>query len=460
MTTLLIGAATAFSGDTTTSTDTKNIVEIQPDAHPLSFLDGKVVFDVQERMRGEIRENNYDFNSAVHSLTDGAWVEQRFRIGVAAKPVDWLKFYVQGQDSREMGSDRPKNPGVLGAEGDDTFDLRQGYVEIADCKKFPLGLTVGRQVLSYGDERLVGASDWNNIGRTFDAVKLRLQLDKCSLDAFASTVVVPARGRFNQSDFFNGTETERGQVFYGLYFTDNHLSFQTTDLYVLALHQTNPATTTGTAITPSSKTDFATLGMRVKGDPTKLCGFEYDAELAGQAGTLHGKDLLAGAAHAGLGYNWFDVWGKPRVYAEYNYASGDDHSDPNTVGTFQNLFPTNHKFYGYMDLFSWQNMSEPAVWFRINPVAPVAFELSYHAYWLATTNDAWYRANGVTTVRPITPGASSFAGTEIDAKATWTVCKNLGLEAGYSHFFAGTYLKDTGAHDDADFGYVMATVNF
>ena len=28
------------------------------------------------------------------------------------------------------------------------------------------------------------------------------------------------------------------------------------------------------------------------------------------------------------------------------------------------------------------------------------------------------------------------------------------VETGYSHFFAGDYLSDTGAADDADFGYV------
>ena len=28
-----------------------------------------------------------------------------------------------GQDAREFGSDRPNVPGVLGAEGDDTFGL-------------------------------------------------------------------------------------------------------------------------------------------------------------------------------------------------------------------------------------------------------------------------------------------------------------------------------------------------
>ena len=45
-------------------------------------------------------------------------------------------------------------------------------MESGDPKAFPLTLKVGRQILSYGDERLIGAFDWNNFGRTFDAVKL------------------------------------------------------------------------------------------------------------------------------------------------------------------------------------------------------------------------------------------------------------------------------------------------
>jgi hypothetical protein len=38
--------------------------------------------------------------------------------------------------------------------------------------------------------------------------------------------------------------------------------------------------------------------------------------------------------------------------------------------------------------------------------------------------------------------------------------KNFVLEAGYSHFFAGDYLADTGPSDDADFGYLQATISF
>ena len=53
--------------------------------------------------------------------------------------------------------------------------LAPGCVTLGNPKEFPVTLKVGRQELSYGDERLVGAFDWNNIGRVFDAAKLRYE---------------------------------------------------------------------------------------------------------------------------------------------------------------------------------------------------------------------------------------------------------------------------------------------
>jgi len=125
--------------------------------HPLSVANGSVAFDVQERLRFEARENNFDFNNGVDDATDDEWLLQRFRIGVLVKPAPWLKVYAQGQDAREFGSERPNIPGVLAAEGDDQFDLRQAYFEAGDSTKFPLALKIGRQILSYGDERLIGS---------------------------------------------------------------------------------------------------------------------------------------------------------------------------------------------------------------------------------------------------------------------------------------------------------------
>jgi len=68
------------------------------EANLLCLLDGKICFDIQERFRWENRNNTFDFNDAVDSLTDDNWFLNRFRLGVAIKPVDWLKLYAQTQD--------------------------------------------------------------------------------------------------------------------------------------------------------------------------------------------------------------------------------------------------------------------------------------------------------------------------------------------------------------------------
>ena len=481
--TLLLASPSAFCGDATglsKSIDSKTVIAKAPESTLLSFYDGKLVFDVQERFRWEVRENNFDFNKATRVPTDDNWFEQRFRIGMAVKPVSWLKLYVQGQDSREIDSNRPKIPGALGAEGDDSFDLRQAYVEFADYSKCPFGLKVGRQILSYGDERLVGAFDWNNFGRTFDAAKLTYKGKGFWVDAFSSSPVVIWNDRPNKSELFNqnGALPQRDLLFSGLYLSIDPLPFGTWDFYSFLLDESsgNVSTQQGTLAAPAPKgslanhSDFVTLGTRIKGDPKKLNGWEFSGEYAYQVGKLRGLDLSAVAVNTGFGYNWLKTPGKPRLFLEYNFASGDDSAATapgakadGDINTFQNLFPTNHPLYGNMDFFSWQNMQDVRLSSRISPLKSVTLQLDYSLHWLADTNDSWYRANGLATVRPLTAAArnaNSYQGSEIDFVATWNATKYLQFQGGYSHFFAGNYLEETGGHSDADFVYVQATLNF
>jgi hypothetical protein len=463
---LITHGSSAMGGEPTApakaATD-KTVIEKQPAPNPLCFWDGKICFDIQERFRFEARDNTFDFNDSVNALNDDSFVLNRFRIGMAIKPVDWLKIYAQGQDSREWFSDRPNIPGALGAEGDDTFDLRQGYLQLGP--KW-VNATVGRQTLAYGDERLIGTSDWNNFGRTFDAAKMHYEKGKFSLDLFASTVVYIFPDSFNQSDLFNGSETHREQVFSAIYASTTAVDPLTMDFYALFLDEQNPTVTPiaitypGTSLSVGgTRTNFVTLGTRIKGNPKKLHGWEYEGEFAFQTGQVSDLDLTAFAAHIGGGYNFDCPW-TPRLWAEYNYASGDNNATDGDIETFQNLFPSNHKFYGYMDLFSWQNLHNPELSFRVKPTKQTSIQVDGHGFWLANTNDAWYRSNGTTRVRPITPGARNYVGSEIDLTASYQPVKFLILWAGYSHFFAGDYLRDTGPSDDADFGYVQATLSF
>ena len=463
-------AAAIFAGSAIAGTPTKTEPKKTDPLPLLSFADGKVVFDVQERIRWEVRDNNFDFRRNVNAVTDDGWLLQRFRVGMMLKPTNWLKIYAQGQDSREFFSGRPLIPGASGAEGDDSFDLRQAYIEIGDYSKCPWDLKVGRQILSYGDERLVGAFDWNNFGRTFDAAKLTYKTKGFSIDAFTSTPVVITSKNYNQSDLFNGTETNRDLVFSGLYATFDEVPFGSVDLYSLVINEPrgNTSNVQGGLAAPVSTgstarhSDFVTLGTRVKGDPKKLGGLEFQGEFAYQVGDVRGLSLNAFAANVGVGYN-FELPMKPRIYAEYNYASGDGNSGDTSVQTFQNLFPTNHKFYGIMDVFAWQNLHNALLSFKVTPMKNVTAQVDYNAFWLADTNDVWYRANGLTAVRPLNATsrhASDYCGSEVDFIVTWNACKYVQIQGGYSHFFAGDYLKSTGFHSDADFGYVQATITF
>jgi hypothetical protein len=196
--------------------------------------------------------------------------------------------------------------------------------------------------------------------------------------------------------------------------------------------------------------------------PPRPVGFDYDGEFAFQTGNVRGMDLTAFAAHVGLGYTLDANW-LPRFGIAYNFATGDDDPRDGDIQTFQNLFPTNHKFYGQMDLFSWQNMHDLEVNFKVQPVKSVTVRAEYHAFWLETTEDFWYRANGITPVRPLNArsrAAGNYAGSEVDFLVQWNVTKNVQVEGGYSHFFAGDYLADTGPSDDANFGYVQAKLSF
>lgn len=470
-------------------------------ANPLSFGDGKVVFDVEERARLETRQNNFDFNDAKNSLgdvTDDTFLLQRFRIGVTVRPSESIGGYLQGQDTRQIWATRPGVPYTFGSEGDDPFDLRQAYIDLGNLAACPFTMRLGRQELSYGDERLVGSAGWNNFSRTFDALKLRYSDPNrlLTLDAFGAHVVNIAGFGPDANDGMIFNTADWDDTLVGLYLSTKALEFQTTDLYVLFRDKgdSDPVYTamSGTLTNRATPYDIAqriwTLGFRIQSTPGKTGNWDYDAEVAYQTGRSAGQqgaavpgpemiDHEAFAIHAGAGYSWAKIAWSPRLGVEYNVASGDKNPDDNNDQSFLNLFPSNHKPYGRMDLFSWKNIHDLACGLRLTPYQDaqqpshkLVLDVDGHAFWLYSNQDAWCRANGVARVRPLNAAALSanrFVGSELDVTISYnTPWKWLRVDTGYSHFFAGGYVSDTAnavtgaGGDDADFGYVQTTMTF
>ncbi|MEI6084817.1 MAG: alginate export family protein [Verrucomicrobiota bacterium] len=464
------------------------------DSNPLSLANGMVVFDVQERLRLENQSNMYDFNSHVDSLTDEAFLLQRARLGLLVKPVSWVRAYAQAQDTRQFFNKVDNVPFVLGSGGDDNIDLRQAFVEAGDLKEFPLVAKVGRQELSYGDERLVGVFDWNNFTRTFDAVKLHYQNDERHFwaDAFAARVVTIQDNGPQGNYGFQFNDSDGNDNFDGLYAGTTALPFQTTEAYFLYRDKTdnNPLyqDTAGNKARPYDiKQEIYTVGLRMKSTPGQLKGFDYEFEGAYQWGRDGGRLTNSFPNSAGVmlahhafaietkaGYTWTNLTWKPRLGVAYDVASGDKSQNDRSDQSFLNLFPTNHKFYGYMDLFAWKNVHDVSAQVKFTPYQDkqaawrnVTVQLDYHAFWLYTNEDAWYRANAVSTVRPVNAAAENsdkFVGTELDLTVGFAPLKWTKVQAGYSHFFSGNYVTDTAAGtagaNDADFAYVQTVISF
>jgi hypothetical protein len=397
--------------------------------------------------------------------TDNGYLLLRETIHLGYTPVDWFSAYAEARDSSSYWDRRYPHP------ESDRLDLHQGFAVLGDPKEFPVTAKVGRQELSYGDERLIGAFDWNNIGRSFDAAKARWQQPGSWVDAFVGRVVIPDNEHFDVVNDYD--------VLSGIYASTRTLvPKQETEVYFLArnvgadspyaLGHNLPPFMTG-----ASPRDIYTLGTRIKSLPGQFNGWDYETEIAGQLGNYHASptsprlDQRAFAAHVAGGYTFTDACGSPRVGLEYNYSSGDSNPNDHTHETFDNLFPTNHKFYGYMDFFSWQNMHNARLATTIRPLKKLILTGDYHAFWLADTHDYFYQVNGLprtTGGYGIRPGAGNFVGTELDLIATYNATSYLSLQGGYGHFFVGDYIENSlrpvGGATDADFVYAQVIFNF
>jgi hypothetical protein len=388
----------------------------------------------------------------------------------------WFSVFLEGQESSSTGDKR--NPNLES----DLFDLHQGYVTIGNLDEFPLQAKAGRQEMNYGDQRLIGSFDWNNIGRTFDAVRLRYAPTEGTwLDAFSGHVVIP---RDNSFDFSNNYDT-----FSGLYASTRELlPWQETQLYFLArnVSQNSPNLETGALVPLPSPRDIYTPGFRFKSLPGKLSGFDYDVEADYQfgrfetvAGTVPtavpGADLKQAAyyIHADGGYTWTMPW-SPRLGLEFNYASGDKSSTDSTHGTFDTLYPTTHAVVGIMDLYSMQNIEDLRINLTLKPTKKFTVFTSYRGVWLATAGDSFYLSNqtartggtpGVGNGYAVNPTFSRYVGMEADLVLTYNFTSYAQLQGGYGHFFAGDYIKESLSapgfgYTDADYIYLQSTFNF
>lgn len=407
------------------------------------YLPENLKIDYEFRYRLESR-NNFDFNSAIDDRDTFHLIRSRLSIDWSVQ--DNLRFFTQMQDARVYDL-RAANKSPYY----DIFDFRQAYLEIKPGGLFGdnIGMSFGRQELAYGKQRLVGNFNWSNLAQSFDVFKLMLELREYNFktDAFWGEKVLARRDTLNK--FF---DQDSDDTLSGIYSTWKGLDKRSVEGYLLYRKTDKSVTFNGF----SDRVEEYTIGARI--EKSKGRELDYEFEGAYQFGDFGSMDVSAYMVVIGLGYT-FDYSLSPRAGFEFAHASGDDRDTRTKRETFDNLHPTNHIHYGYMDRISLQNINDYRFQLGVKHGNKLSVETEFHLFYLDTSEDSLYAADR-SVLRAASPGADAHIGNEIDFLTDYKVNNYISLLAGYSHFFAGDFLNAARAGNDGDFFYIQTTLNF
>jgi Alginate export len=393
--------------------------QIQGKVQPLQLSGVPKWATIDFQLRGRLEEQTSD---AYVSGNGQTYFLTRIYGGLEVRPTKWLSGYVQFMDAHALGLPLK----YVAANQRDVFDDRQAYLDF-HVKQFKV--IAGRQELKYGGERLVGISDWTNTSRTFDGFLGRWG-DKNRIDVFSTSVVA-----------VHATSLDKhgaGLNYHGAVGTIGtwvpHMVIQPF-VFVKALPRVQGAN--GVFGTETEVTPGAEAAGNMPG------GFDFDVLGALQRGSYANESIDAAAGYVKAGYGLKRVAWKPRLRGEYDYASGNPHTDPLRMGTFDQQYPSNHNAFGLTDLFGFQNIKEERLNLDLTPLKHLAVLIQEESLQVATRFDNVYSGSAGTTVKAPTGGfRSGDIGHEFDASGKYVFHDSLVLNVGVGHLSSGTLLRE------------------
>lgn len=377
-----------------------------------------------------------------------AFTYLRARFGVRVDPAPGARLVLQVQDSRVLGAE-----GNAAAAVAEQLDLHQGYVELsAPWRGIRAAARVGRQEIALGNERLVGAVGWSNVGRSFDGVRVLLAPDGAAPGAERWTATA-----------FAATVEERGPRFgpsgAGARAADHAVvgAFATRALAAAGAAEVTALYDAGARYRGYNSANRATLDVRLRAP--RVLGLSAELEGALQAGrqrdaadsaSVRAQDVRAWLVGARVGTATAPAR-RAAAAVGVDVLSGDATPHDGRYTAFATAYATNHPFYGVMDL-----IGDPAATTRerglVDALATGSAKLTgalalrgeLHHFTLAT-------------------GAGRDLGWEADVTLPLSVAPAAGVELGYSAFRAGRDAASVGfgaAGSYRDWGYVQLRVAF
>ena len=383
---------------------------------------------------GEVRpryENLHGFKTLIDDATDGSnFISQRTRLSFNFKQ-EKVRLGVSLQNVRVWG-----DVGTLSSD-DNATALHEAWAEAILSDK--VSLKLGRQEISYDDQRIFGSVGWAQQARSHDAFLFKFVPDQNNrLDV----------GLALSADTQQGVDAlySNAAGYKAFQYAWYHGDFDKFGLSVLALN-------TGVEYLDGSgeqTVDYAlTLGPRLTYKSGKLGA---DAAAYIQTGKTLDNDVSASYFSGNVSYKISDY---VSIAGGLEYLSGKDMNDTNTeIKSFAPLFGTNHKFNGWMDYFYVGNHGGSVGLTDINATLAYSkdrFSAKLIPHFFSAAADVY---NGATKM-------DNNLGTEVDIMIGYKLDNAITLNAGYSKMFATDTMEVLkGGDKDANNSWAWVMVTF
>jgi hypothetical protein len=306
------------------------------------------------------------FTYSSKNFTAGFHIQDSRAFGWSLQDKDYPDLF----KIRKTGTESPfytMNP------KEEFFEIYDLYVEYKNLFK-NITVKAGRQKIFYGDYRIFGPGDWGNTGRwTWDAVKISYKKGENFIDVFGGGTKIHDPHKISLP--FTNTEYWGG----GLY---SH--FRVTDWLNAEPFYSHKS--------QGSAEYVNTLSINRNWGGIRLVSPEkqdliYDFLYASEFGRENGKRINAYGYFTKAGYRFASLFSTPILSLRYTYASGGKKSD-DVIRTFDPAFGASDKYYGWMNIVQWSNLSDPEIVLELFPLKKKMWiEIKYNRFYIPVPDD-------------------------------------------------------------------------
>ena len=473
-----ITAVPAFAEKTTPATGKNSAVPAVPRAIPDLLPYHKFdppkskLFDISKlTISGDLRVRpEFRTNTTFGARKNNTFIVQQWaRLGFNYSISPDVTFFFQPQYSKNWGA----NPGVDAVSSNATIFMRQSFMLLRNFLVPNLTIKAGRQLVVWGNHRMFGHFDWNNVGWAHDGLTANYKLSKSTtlqvgwLRTAERNCTGPSTGNCIANVSPPTDATDDGNVVYV------RAPMKVAGVVLEPTYIWHDGGTGGAmgAPRPGNQSRHTLGGRAVK--KFGAGGARVDVTVEGyyQFGEIGmGGSPSAGPTDMDIEAYAFHIDGgvtlpvpmQPRLSAEYNMASGN--KNDGKWGSFDQLYPTNHIHFGYMDRMSWKNMNHLAFGLQMRPQAQSHFEVTGHIFQRQEETDGVYHAGQAQFLPNTVNSTATEVGEEVDVVYThfFTPGNHVAWQIGGGVFLPGQYLDDLrgGNASEQTWGYTQLWVNF